>query len=151
VIRPNQSLSWRSAVRIYTAISLCVLGIGVFFALHGFWPVLPFAGLEVIVLGTSFYLCLHRSQVREVVTINADVLTVERGRKQREQYWECPRAWARINMERAPIAWYPSRLLVAFKGQRVEIGRFLNETERHSLAMELQGMIDRDRWLYAAH
>ncbi len=138
-------------MRIYTAISLCVLGIGVFFALHGFWPVLPFAGLEVIVLGVAFYLCLQRSQVREVVTLDAEVLTVERGRKQCEEHWQCPRAWARINMERAPIAWYPSRLLVAFQGQRVEIGQFLNETERQSLAMELQGMISRDSWLHAAH
>jgi uncharacterized membrane protein len=126
-----------------------VLGVGVFFALHGFWPVLPFAGLEVVILGAAFYLCLRRSQEREVVTINADVLMVERGRRQPEQHWECPRGWARINMERAPIAWYPSRLLVAFQGRRIEIGRFLNETERQGLATELQGMISRDSCLPA--
>jgi uncharacterized membrane protein len=150
VIRPNQSLSWRSAVRVYAVIALCVLGVGVFSVLHGYWPVLPIAGLEVIVLGVAFYLCLYRSQVREVVTISADVVSVEKGRKLREQHWECPRAWVRINIVRAPIAWYPSCLLVACHGERVEIGRFLNEKERQGLAKELQGMVSGDGWLRAA-
>ncbi len=51
VIRPNQSLSWRRALQAYAVIALTCLGIGITFALHGFWPVLPFAGLEVVVLG----------------------------------------------------------------------------------------------------
>lgn len=146
IIRPNQSLSWRRAVQVYLAIAAVVLAIGLVFAWHGYWPVLPFAGLEIVVLGAAFYLCLTRSQLREVVTISRDTVSVERGRKQPEQYWECPRAWARISMERSPIAWYPSRLSVAFQGRQVEIGRFLNEMERQTLAVELQGMVRNYRW-----
>jgi uncharacterized membrane protein len=78
------------------------------------------------------------------------VVSVEKGRTLREEHWEFPRAWTRINIVRAPIAWYPSRLLVAFQGQRVEIGRFLNETERQRLAMDLQDMIRREGWTHAA-
>ena len=141
VIRPNQSLSWRGAVRVYATISVCCLGIGVLFALYGYWPVLPFAGLEVIVLGIAFYRCLLRSQLREVVTVSAEVISVEKGRHQPQQRWECPRAWARVVLEQAPIAWYPRRLTVAFQGRRVEIGQFLNEEERGVLADELQQMI----------
>lgn len=146
IIRPNQSLSWRRAVQVYLAIAAVVLAIGLVFAWHGYWPVLPFAGLEIVVLGAAFYLCLTRSQLREVVTISRDTVSVERGRKQPEQHWECPRAWARISMERSPIAWYPSRLSVAFQGRQVEIGRFLNEMERQALAVELQGMVRNYRW-----
>lgn len=146
VISPNQSLSWRWAVWIYTTIALCCFVIGIVFALHGFWAVLPFAGFEIAVLGIAFYLSVIRSQVREVVSVNADVVRVEKGRRRPQEHWECPRVWARILLERSPIAWYPSRLLVAYQGQRVEIGRFLNETERKSLAHELQGMVSRDSW-----
>lgn len=146
IIRPNQSLSWRRAVQVYTAITGVVLGIGLVFAWHGYWPVLPFAGLEILVLGVAFYTCLSRSQVREVVTITRDTISVQRGRKRPEEYWECPRAWARINMERAPIAWYPSRLSVAFQGRQIEIGRFLSEMERQHLAVELQGMVRSYHW-----
>jgi uncharacterized membrane protein len=124
----------------------CLLGIGIVFAIHGYWPVLPFAGLEVVVLGAAFWLCLSRSQIREVVTVNDDRVTVEKGRRQPEEHWECPRAWARIIMERSPLSWYPSRLSVVFQGRRVEIGRFLNEVDRQSLALELQGVIRQGCW-----
>ncbi|MEZ5542258.1 MAG: DUF2244 domain-containing protein [Pseudomonadota bacterium] len=146
VIRPNQSLSWHGALWIYAVITTCLLGIGIVFAIHGYWPVLPFAGLEVLVLGAAFWLCHARSQIREVVTLSDERLMVEKGRTKPEQRWECPRAWARVIMERAPHAWYPSRLSVAFQGRRVEIGRFLNEMDRQSLALELQGAIREDCW-----
>ncbi|MDX2458269.1 MAG: DUF2244 domain-containing protein [Gammaproteobacteria bacterium] len=146
VIRPNQSLSWLGAVKIYAAISLCCLGIGVFYALHGFWPVLPFAGLEVVVLGIAFYLCHARSQLREVISVNVDVVTVERGRHRAQEHWECPRAWARISLQRSPLAWYPSRLAIAFQGRQVEIGKFLTEQERCELAEELEYTIRHKDW-----
>lgn len=107
---------------------------------------LPFAGLEVIVLGVAFYRCLSRSQLREVVTVGTEVVRVEKGRQQPQQRWECPRAWARVVLERAPIAWYPRRLTVAFQGRRVEIGQFLNEEERGVLADELQQVLHRSGW-----
>jgi len=146
VIRPNQSLSWNRAVKIYAAISLCCLGIGVLYALHGFWPVLPFAGFEIVVLGIAFYLCLVRSQIREVVSVNADVVTVEKGRRKPQEHWECPRAWAHVSLQRSPIAWYPSSLAIAFQGRRVEIGRFLTEQERCDLAEELEFSIRHKDW-----
>ena len=118
-----------------------ILGVGVFFALQGYSPVLPFAGLEVLVLGYAFYRCQQRSLQREVVTVNADCVSVDKGGRQPREHWECPRAWARVVLERSPLAWYPSRLSVAFQGKKVEIGAFLNEQERCSLAGELKNVI----------
>lgn len=146
MIRPNQSLTWRGALRIYTVIALCCLGTGLAFALHGYWPVLPFAGIEVIVLGIAFYLCLLRSQVREVISVNADVVTVEKGRHRAQEHWECPRAWARISLQRSPLTWYPSRLVITFQGRQIEIGKFLTERERCELAEELEYTIRRKDW-----
>jgi len=146
VIRPNQSLSWRGALRLYAIISFCCLSIGIAYALHGFWPVLPYAALEVFVLGVAFYLCFSRSQMREVISVNAEVVRVERGRRKPQEHWECPRAWARISLERSPIRWYPQRLAIAFQGKQVVIGRFLNEEERSVLAVELEQAIHRENW-----
>ena len=146
VIRPNRSLSWRGALKVYAVITICCLGIGIAFALHGFWPVLPFAGLEVVVLGLAFYLCQKHGQLREVVSINKDVVSVEKGRHQAEERWECPRAWARVNLKRSPISWYPSQLSVVFQDRQVEIGKFLNEEERCSLASDLKDMISKSDW-----
>jgi len=107
---------------------------------------LPFAGLEVFVLGTAFYLCLSRSQIREVVTVSADLVTVEKGRRQPQEYREFQREWSRVDLEPAPIAWYPSRLAVGIRGRQVEIGRFLNEEERRALAEELREALRRNDW-----
>ena len=125
-------------------VALCLLGMSVAFALRGFWPVLPFAGLELLALGTAFYLCFSRSQWLEVVSIDADLVTVEKGRWQAEERWECPSVWARVQLEKSPIAWYPSRLVIAYQGRGVEIGRFLCDDERAALADALRRGI-RDR------
>jgi uncharacterized membrane protein len=146
VIRPNQSLSWRASLQVYAAIVLCIIGITIAYVLHGLWWVLPFAGFEILVLGIAFYLCLARSQLQEVVAVDADVVSVEKGRHAPEEYWECPRPWARISLEEPAIAWYPSRLAIAFQGRQIEIGRFLNEEERRALAVELQQIIHRRDW-----
>ena len=89
-------------------------------------------------LGAAFYLCHLRSQWCEVISINADHVRVEKGRRHAEERWECPSFWARVQLEKSPIAWYPSRLEIAYQGRRVEIGRFLSEEERAALAVELQ-------------
>jgi len=107
------------------------------FVLHGFWTVLPFAGLELAALGTALYLYLLRCQTREVVSVSATAVTVEKGRYKPQARWVFPRAWARVLLERSPITWYPHRLAIVFQGQQVEIGRFLNEEERATLADEL--------------
>ena len=144
IIRPNQSLSWRAVLWVYALVAVCLTGMSVAFAVKGYWPVLPFAGLELLVLGAAFYLCLSRSQWREVVSIDASVVRVEKGRRQAEQRWECPSAWARVQLEKSPIAWYPSRLMIAYQGRGVEIGRFLCEEERATLAVALrQGIRER--------
>ncbi len=145
LIRPNQSLSWEGAVKVYIAIAAFCLAVGIVFALHGFWPVLPFAGLEVAVLGFAFFTCLSRSQQREIVTIDAERVSVEKGRRKPHEHWECPLAWARVDLQRSPNAWYPSRLSMAFQGRRVEIGAFLNEQERCELAGEIQNVIRSNR------
>jgi uncharacterized membrane protein len=138
IIRPNQSLSWRAVLWVYGLVALCLTGMSVAFALKGLWPVLPFAGLELLVLGVAFYLCITRSQWREVVWVDASVVRVEKGRRQAEERWECPSAWARVQLEKSPIAWYPSRLMIAYQGRGVEIGRFLCEDERAALAGALR-------------
>jgi len=84
--------------------------------------------------------------MREVILVNADVVRVERGRRKPQEHWECPRAWARIRLEHSPIAWYPSRLAVAFHGEKVVIGKFLNEEERCALAEELEQTVRRENW-----
>ena len=45
-------------------------------ALQGFWPVLPFAGLEMAVLGWALKTSMDRRHHRETVTVSDDEVRV---------------------------------------------------------------------------
>jgi len=56
----NCSISPLGLLRVFVGLALVVLAIGVGFALVGAWPVLPFAGLEALMLGVAFVVYARR-------------------------------------------------------------------------------------------
>jgi len=141
VLRPNQSISWRAVGYFYVSLLVLSISIAGGLALLGFWPVLPFTGLEMLALGVVLYLVARRGQQCEVISVQPDTILIEQGRYRPERRWVFLRVWAKVILERCPKQWYPSRLLIRSHGRGVEIGRFLNEDERQRLAKELtQGL-----------
>lgn len=51
VVRPKRTLTLRGMTVLFAGLTLVVLTIGVGFTLAGAWPVLPFAGLELVLVG----------------------------------------------------------------------------------------------------
>ena len=140
-IRPNQSLNWEAAKAVYLLIVCVSLTIGVGFALMGFWPVLPFAGAELLALGWGFYICAMEGDRREVVLVHDDRVEVEKGRRFKEECWRFHRGWTRVMLARPTIAWYPTRLVLRSHGREVELGGFLAEEEKRQLAGALKRVI----------
>ena len=60
ILRPKQSLSWRETELVYGGILAFLLVVAIAFAILGFWPVLPFAGAELLLLGGALYLSQRR-------------------------------------------------------------------------------------------
>ena len=141
VIRPNRSLTRRQLQLVFVGIAIVCLGIASGFAVFGMWPVLPFAGAEVMVVGIGFYLSARGGLEAEVVLVGGDKVAVEKGRRQIRQRWELQRPWAQIRLLAPKIRWYPSRLVIRSHGKAVELGGFLNEQERQQLAGKLQRAI----------
>ncbi|HRY19251.1 MAG TPA: DUF2244 domain-containing protein [Candidatus Competibacteraceae bacterium] len=137
VLRPNRSLSWRQTVMVFASFCVITLALVLPLVAMGFWPVLPFAGLELLAVGTGLYLVACRCHEREVICIAADTIRIERGRRKPEQSLTLARAWAHVVLKACPRQWYPSRLLIRVHGQTVEVGRFLVEEERRQLAKDL--------------
>jgi len=52
-------------LRVFVGLALIVIAIGTGFALLGAWPVLPFAGLEVLALGIAFVVHARRAGAEE--------------------------------------------------------------------------------------
>jgi len=137
ILRPNRSLSWRQNLAVFSGLCAVTLASVVPLVAMGFWLVLPFAGLELLVVGIGLYVAICRCHECEVICVAADSIKVERGRRGPRERWVLGRAWAQVILKACPRQWYPSRLLIRAHGRSVEIGRFLVEEERLKLAREL--------------
>lgn len=141
LIRPNCSLSWDEAKRFYLGIVIVSMSIGLMFAAHGAWLILPFAGLEMLVLGGALYCVARRAHRWQVVLISRDTVEVCNLGNSAAAGVTLQRAWARVELRRPEHAWYPNRLTIGSHGRFVEIGRCLNDTERSLLADELSSAL----------
>ena len=141
LVSANCSLSRHGAFLFFgvtTAASLLLAGA---LAARGFWPVLPFAGLELFALGWALGLSMKRGRYREFVSVYGDRIVVERGAGTVEEKFELPRHWTRVELEPSPRRGHPARLLLCFGAQRREIGAVLTGSERESLRLRLAELI----------
>ena len=88
LIRPNQSISWKSGLVFVLVIAFTCLSIGLGFAYVGATLILPFAGLEVIFVGICTYLVLNKTSQQEVITLSKDKLIIEKGAYKLKKVWE---------------------------------------------------------------
>ena len=141
LIRPNQSISWKSSIVFILVIAFTCLTIGLGFAYVGATLILPFAGLEVLFVGICVYLVLNKTSQQEVITLSKDKLTIEKGAYKIKKVWEYFRLWSYISVERPQHPWYPAHIVVTSKGERVPLGDFLNEQEKEELVSNLENII----------
>ncbi len=141
VIKPNRSLTWRQSLWFIAAVSLLLFTVSGVLASLGYWLVLPFAGLEIIALLAAVWWVAERGMDCEVVSMDASQVRVEKGRRARrpESRVSFPRAWARVELRRR--GWYPLQLLIGASGVWVELGGFLADDEKKTLADELEKLL----------
>ncbi|MGI9291626.1 MAG: DUF2244 domain-containing protein [Gammaproteobacteria bacterium] len=138
LIRPNCSLPWRGVVRFYIGMVVVSFGIAIAFALNGAWLILPFAGLEMLILGAALYVVARRGSCWQAVSIHGDQIEVVSHDPASEQQQTFQRAWAQVKLQQARINGYPSQLTIRSHGRTIEIGGCLAEKEKEHLALELR-------------
>ena len=142
VIRPNRSLSFRGMVWLFLAYLGLMAVIGLGFLGAGAWMVLPFAGVEVVVIFLIFYFVVYRhTNDHELVIIEGETLSVISHNGSSQTHHEFPRYWAKLKLERNEHRWYPSRLMLGCYGRFVEIGSGLREQDRQVLAKKLKNLM----------
>ena len=141
-LTPNKSLSWKSNILFILAISVTCGVIGIAFYIAGAFLILPFAGLEIILVGTCVYLVVQRSYKQEIITLTPEKLKIEKGISKPNQFWEYFRIWALVVVEKPKHPWYPAHIVITSKGERVPIGDFLTEKEKLDLVDKLRNIID---------
>jgi uncharacterized membrane protein len=115
--------------KVFAALSLLVLAIGAGFAAAGAWLVLPFAGLEVLLLGAAFVLYARHAADYERIELEAGRIKVEVADGSRITRYE---------MQGARVAMHDGRLVLRGAKEQLEIGRYLGAEARAELAAELE-------------
>jgi uncharacterized membrane protein len=142
-LTPNCSLTPHGAALFFGTICVVSFTIAGTLAVHGLWPVFPFAGLEMGVLGWALNASLRRRHHSQTIVVTEDQIAIRtRSRGHCEQI-EFSRHWAQVKLRGADTHLHPSRLTIESHGRSYEVGSFLTEEERRALAKRLMRLVGR--------
>jgi uncharacterized membrane protein len=136
IIKRNCSISPRDLLCVLALATCASLGIAIGFACFGAWPVLPFAGIEMLALAVAFYVNGRHAADYERIALAEGRLLVEASDAGRLERHEFNPQWLRLEERRSG---QDLRLLLRSRGSELEIGRHLDTERRASLAARLRG------------
>jgi len=140
-IAPHCALTPRTAWLFFLSFCAVCFGFSGFVASRGFWPVLPFAGLEMALLGWALHASMKRRHRVQLITVTDNEVVVDETDHKSRSHMVFPRHWAQVKLRNANSPLHPSRLLIETHGRGCEIGSFLTEQERQGLAKRLRRLI----------
>lgn len=143
VLRPNCALTPRAAAWFFLSLCAVSFAVALPFVLRGLWPILPFAGLELLLLGWALRVSLARRHHSQCVTVSDATVEIDSQLPDGREHVVFSRHWAHVTLRRAVTPWHPSRLVIESHGRGCEVGRFLTEEERRGVAGRLQRLVGR--------
>lgn len=135
---PNRSLGPAGRRFALGAIAATTLGVAAFAASIGAWPVMPFAGLEVLLVVAAFHVVQRHDADYERVEVGEHEVVVEGCHARCPFRFVANRAWARLVVG---LAGGRCTLQLAYAGRRVPLGRMMTDAERRRLARELRARL----------
>jgi len=140
-LAPNCSLTPAGAKLFFAATCLFSLIFSMIFVAMGFWPVLPFWALEMLVLGLALHASMKRRRYTQTVTITDSHISLVTRSRRGEAKQEFARHWAKVRLRTPRTRLDPSRLTIESRGRACEVGSFLTEEERCILAVLLRNLV----------
>lgn len=137
ILMRNCALGPRQLGMCIAALAAVTLLIGSMFAIHGYWPILPFAGIQVLALGASFLAYSRHAADRERIVASGDRVLVEWICGTRVSRTERAAKWLRVDYGGRPGDLI--RLIVG--GSTIEVGRYVPGERRGMLAHELRSVL----------
>lgn len=136
ILHPHRSLG-RVGVRVLmgVVIGLNLLIAGVFWAV-GAWPVVPFCGLDVLLLWLALRVNARAAQRYEQIRLTDADLTVRRvDERARERLTRFHPYWLRVHQD--DNAAHGPQVTLSSHGRSVGVGSFLSPEERAAFAQAL--------------
>lgn len=135
-VRPNCSLSLTGKALVLASFLLVLSVVSGAFAVVGAWPVIPFAGLEMLVITGAFYQMACHERDYERITIDGDIIVFERRDNVRYMRAEYRRCWTRVMLQCQSVG-RQSSVTLCSHGVEQQLGRHLNDEQRSELAFQL--------------
>lgn len=132
IARRNCSLSSFGRDLVVVFIAFVSIGVALVFAALGAWLILPFAGIEVLVLYLAFRYVGRHAGDYEQLTIDGSTFSLEFFDAGKLHRLEFNRFWARVDCDDQ------QRLTVRSHGRAIEFGRHLTGRQRVALARRLK-------------
>lgn len=133
-LRPHRSLSPLGFTWLIRALLLANIVIALPMYFLGAWPVAGFCGIDVALIWYLFHRNYLDARRGETVTLTDRELIVERiGPDREREEHRLDAYWLRIELG--------ERLVLASRGNRVVVGRFLGAPEKQRVAAELQAAL----------
>lgn len=132
--RGNFSLEAGGLIGWLLALGVVTLSLAGLLAWQGFWPVLPIAAVQVLLVAWILIKAWQRAWVLERIETGPERIEVVQQRHRRQRCYELDAAWAVVEVKRPAVAWYGPRIFLRSRNRVVELGRFLTLEEKKQLA-----------------
>ena len=141
LLRPNQSSDWKSSLIFILIIAFTCLSIGIGFALAGATMILPFAGLEIILVYLAFRLSFNWSNQKQIIILCKDHVEIRVDGLKEFFTWKEFRSFATFNVIKNDMK--DDDLSFRSKGKEIIVGSFLNEEDKSILKDEISRIIQK--------
>ncbi len=137
VITANRSMSWHENKRILVFMFCVNMAIALSWAAMGAWMVLPFAGLEIALVGFGMYYVSWKLSFKEIIIFEGDSLTLQKGVYFPKQEWVWQRRDTLLIKRPSKYRMSAPTLFLKHLNQSIEIGAALNRVEKKELREHL--------------
>ncbi len=140
VLYPHRSLSMPGFFALMAVLAGLSFAGGMYFVLHGAWPVMGFFGLDVLAVYVAFRLSYRSGRMTERVTLSNEALSVTRQLPSgTSDTWSFEPSWAQVEIGDDPR---PDNHLTLKVGQeRLILGGFMAPAERIAFADTLRAAL----------
>lgn len=137
IISPNKSMSWQTNKKLLLAIFVLNMSIALAWTYMGAWMVLPFAGLEVLLVGLGMYYVSWKLNFKQIITVKNESLILQKGVYFPKEEWHWRREDTTLICVPSDYRMSPPALSLQHLNQRIEVGDFLNRDEKKEFRQQL--------------
>ena len=141
LLKPNSSLTGLTRILFLGSIFFICSIIGIGFFLAGGIMILPFAGLEIILVYLAFRVSFNWSNQKQIIILSKDHVEIRVDGLKEFFTWREFRSFTTFNVKKSGSEDHD--LSFRSKGKEVIIGSFLNEEDKSKLKDEISRIIQK--------